>query len=140
MILPCLLTFLALQSDPASLTQSDRDPFQGPGESRRQAPCEPRGLHCVPWQDLRVTAIVTSPAGSVVSFTTNSGENWFAREGDKARNAVVSRIDPERRGVLLREPVPGTVAGFREIVFVTGDDLPQVREPISADPVLSITR
>lgn len=135
-----LALLLVQAGDPGALVVPSRDPFKGPTEFAESAPCEPRGLHCIRWQDLRVTAIVTGPAGSLATFATGSGESWFGKEGDRVRNAAIVSVDPQRRGVVLREPAPGTVAGFREIVLVTGEAQPIVREPMSAEPALSITR
>lgn len=136
-----LILALLLASVPGGepgLTNPARDPFQGPDQVRDEGPCpEPRGIHCIPWQSLKVTAIVTAPGGTLASFEAGNGESYFARAGDRVRNAVIVSIDTERRGVLLREPMPGTVAGFREIVLMTGAPQPIVREPMSAEPVLS---
>lgn len=134
---PLILTLiLATAPTDAGLANPARDPFASPGQAR-EAPCEPPSLLCTSWQRVRVTGVVTSPSASMATMDAGNGATYFAREGDRLRNAIVVRIDPERRGVLLREPMPGTVAGFREIMLLTGSDKPVVREPMAADPVLS---
>jgi hypothetical protein len=132
---------LLLASNPdasAGLTGGERDPFSGPDQARDEAPCDGDGLACVSWQRLKCTSIVTSPSVSVITLQAATGESYFAKVGDRVRNAVIVAIDPDRKGILLREPMPGTVAGFREIILPTGADRPIVREPASAEPVLKV--
>lgn len=140
-----LLALILAAAPPAgganpALADRARDPFQGPDQARDEGPCEPPGFHCVPWQRMRVTGIVTAPSGALATVDAGNGETFFVKVGDRARNGVVVSIDSERRGVLLREPMPGTVAGFREIVLLTGAEAPIVREPVSAEPALSTER
>lgn len=142
MTIPAALLMVLLAGAPASASApavvppsgDGRDPFLGPGA----AESDPKlGLRGMSWQHLRCTGVVTGPGGPVVTLDAGERGTFLAREGDRLRNAVVAKIDLERRGVLLKEPVSGTVAGYREVILLVGQEQAIVREPRSPDPALS---
>lgn len=142
LLLAALTSFLAATpaaspvATPAAAVESRRDPFAPP----EAALSDPKlGLKGMAWQHLRCAAVAKGPGGLVATLA--SGEvTFFVREGDRLRNAVVTKVDPERRGVLLREPAPGTVAGFREVILLVGEAEAIVREPRAAEPLLPVSR